>query len=420
MNVLNTTKKGDEFELQVFAIIKDLLDKDDFFVPGKRSKIFWQKTYKSNITNDEIIIDVSIETYLPNAEKYSQLTIFECKNYKPSIPVSVDKIRVLRSVMQEIGAHKGVIISKTRFQKGVIDTAKATNVGLCIINTKNQLDWINYRVDRIHNQYSIDKIDSILTENSDKSFFAYSNSGCFENLPDLLINLGVIDKFQNKQEFVNIPYKSEELIKKEVYELPRNVYIENKLDTDELAKFLAEKYNVEFIFDNNLDMYNHNKILGKISFNPLKIYVTNELIEDYYRWRFTFAHEVGHLILHSDILRNFISDNFDNEQTIFQSDISERINKRMEIQANIFATKLLLPEEPFIKLVQQYFIKERIHKKYLYLDNQPCNRNLVNNLLGEIKYKFGVSLEVGKIKLKNLNLLVDKTENSIGAILRNY
>ena len=419
MNKINTTEKGDLFEKKVFEIIKKLLDNEDFFVSGKRSKIYWKKSYVSKETNSNVIVDISIETFLPNADKYSQLTIIECKNYESAVPIN--DIREFGSILNEIGTHKtnGIMISKSRFQEGAYNFAVSTGIGLAILKDKSELDWINYRIDRKYNQYNIDDINSFLSNNSETDFFAYINKYCFENLPDLLLNIGIIDKFNNKQEFINIPYKTEEQIVAEISKLPSNIYIDNKLDTDILINFLAEKYNADFILDSSLNIYNHNKILGKIAFNPLKIYLTKELKEECFRWRFTLAHEIGHLILHSEVLKNYINNNIDNETTIFHNETSDRINNRMEIQANIFATRLLLPDIPFKILVQQYFIKERILKGHLYLDNQSCNRILVNNLLLEIKYSFGVSLEVGKIRLKNLNLLIDKTENSIESILRN-
>lgn len=119
--------------------------------------------------------------------------------------------------------------------------------------------------------------------------------------------------------------------------------------------------------------------------------------------------------------KEYINDNFDVENTIFLNHVeSKKINKRMEIQANIFATNLLLPKFAFLKIVSEYFIKERIHRNYLFLDNQPCNRYLVYNLLGELKCKFGVSHEVAKNRLVSMKLLKDETDTSISNVMRNY
>ena len=239
MNKINTVKKGDKLEIQIFNILKRLLDNEEFYLSGKRSKIYLKKDYYSALTKNKIIVDVAIETYLPNMDTYSILTVFECKNYETKIPV--EKIRVFQTVLNEIGAHKGIIVSKLGFQKGVKDTAKVTNIGLCVLNKNEELNWINTR-----------------------------------------------------------------------------------------------------------------------------------------------------------LLKKFIDDNIENEQTIIHYNTSDKVNKRMEIQANIFASLLLLPEIPLKRLVKQYFKKERIHKNHLYLDHQLCNRQLVYSLLSEIKNKFEVSHEAGK------------------------
>ena len=52
--MINTTKKGDLFEKQIFEIIKNLLDNEEFFVSGKRSKIYWKKSYISKETNSNV------------------------------------------------------------------------------------------------------------------------------------------------------------------------------------------------------------------------------------------------------------------------------------------------------------------------------------------------------------------------------
>jgi len=91
----------------------------------------------------------------------------------------------------------------------------------------------------------------------------------------------------------------------------------------------------------------------------------------------------------------------------------------MEIQANMFASLLLLPEKLLRKIVKDYFIEIRNCKGRLCLDNQPIIGWLTCGLLGKMKEKFGVSHEVGKYRLISLNLLEDKTDNSITQIIRN-
>ena len=64
------------------------------------------------------------------------------------------------------------------------------------------------------------------------------------------------------------------------------------------------------------------------------------------RARFSFGHELGHLILHKNIYANT---NFDdiNSYIAFRNKFSPKDYKSLEIQANIFSGHLLLPETPF-------------------------------------------------------------------------
>lgn len=43
MKALDTILKGNTFEEKIYELLKELLDNEEFFVSGKRSKIFWKK-----------------------------------------------------------------------------------------------------------------------------------------------------------------------------------------------------------------------------------------------------------------------------------------------------------------------------------------------------------------------------------------
>jgi Zn-dependent peptidase ImmA (M78 family) len=415
MKQLSTIAKGDFFEEQVFNLVKHLLDTDDFFVNGKKSKIFWKKSYYGRNRENEIVCDVSIETYLNDSEKYSLLTIIECKNYKGTIPVGV--VHNLESKLREFGEHntKGIIFSKTGFEQGVITSARNLGIGLAKVNSKDKIEWVNYRKDRDNNRYSVTQADHALSSNNYGGvFFSYFNNKSFESLPDLLINLGVIDKYIPNQSDIFIPWKTSNELERIVGQLKtENLYESSRLNHENLCKFLSEAYNVKFVFDKSLDIKDKNKILGKITFEPLVIYITEELLSDINRWRFTLAHEVGHLILHAHILKEYFDDNIDVEKSMsLDGGVLDGINNRMEVQANMFASRLLIPIEPLTKDVQRFFIKENIRSGYLFLDSQSDNIARVNNFLSELKHKYQVSNEAAKYRLKELDFLRDENSYS--------
>ncbi len=84
-----------------------------------------------------------------------------------------------------------------------------------------------------------------------------------------------------------------------------------------------------------------------------KIYIENNkfsiMVNDYHsnnRKRFTIAHELGHYLLHYDeILKAAIVDN-----SLYRSD---RLSTRIDVEANRFAAKLLMPMDLIEKIKQE-------------------------------------------------------------------
>tara|TARA_B100000780_G_C21062283_1_gene427045 strand:- start:44 stop:1267 length:1224 start_codon:yes stop_codon:yes gene_type:complete len=404
---MNTTLKGDIFEKRVFDLLNELLENDEFYLSRKHSEIFSKKGYLSERRKSNIIFDITIESYIPNAEHYSHLTVFECKDLNKN--VSVDDIEEFESKLRQVGEHdtKGIMVSTKGFAKRTINIAKSLKIGLLKIHSNNQLDWINFRKDKFKQKIEFENNDS-------ESFLASVNNKVLTNLADLLLELKIIDTYTHKEKYINIPYLTEKRIEEIVERLYTYDIHENYcLNTQKLCQFIESKYPAKFEFENLND-----DILGKIEFNPLKISVDKDLEEN--RLRFTLCHEIGHLILHGKLLENSIDKKEDNDYSLsLKYYVSDMSNRRLEIQANIFASHLLIPLNPLLKEVSKYFITERIHKNYLYLDNQPVNRLLVFNLLNKLSTKFKASNESIKIRLIALNLLKDKTNFSFKQLLKN-
>lgn len=68
------------------------------------------------------------------------------------------------------------------------------------------------------------------------------------------------------------------------------------------------------------------------------------------RQRFSVAHALGHLFLHSE----------DNNSNIYFSDASFNSNSIMEMQANRFAANILIPENELIELIENKTPKNQI------------------------------------------------------------
>jgi hypothetical protein len=70
----------------------------------------------------------------------------ECKHYKKKVPV--DDVEEFHSKIDDIGAHKGIVITTVGFQVGAIKTAKARGIALALLTTEAQPGEIPYIVAR--------------------------------------------------------------------------------------------------------------------------------------------------------------------------------------------------------------------------------------------------------------------------------
>lgn len=82
--------------------------------------------------------------------------------------------------------------------------------------------------------------------------------------------------------------------------------------------------------------------------------------------------------------------------------------RRMEWQANYFASCLLLPKEQFEReFFRQAQLNELLDRGFglLYLDGQKCNVDTFYKVTGSLMQKFQVSRSVIKLRLSKLGFL---------------
>lgn len=409
---MNTVEKGDLLELKAYELLKELLENDDFYLPSKKSKIFWKKSYFSKESKGKIIFDITIETYMDGAEDYSLLTVIECKNLKRNVEIS--DVRDFSSKITEVGEHntKGIIISGSLFQEGAYNYAVSKKISLVRIIGNDKLQWINYRKEKKDKIANHKELQSLFTnENSDSDkLIASINNKRINNFADVLIENKIIDFYTHSEKFINVPYISVDKITEYIRRLTKyGIHEGEMLDTSKLCNVLSKFYPISFDFETILP----NDILGKIDFDPLKITVPMKSGGDLNRWRFTFAHEIGHLVLHYNLLKDKLTEKIETEDSIIsQQHLSNENSKRLELQANIFASNLLLPSDALTRTVKVFLMEENIQKNYLYLDNQECNQQLVFKLQKKVSLDYKVSLKVAKLRLINLNFVKDTTRPS--------
>ena len=385
----NTTEKGDKFEKKVYELLKKYINDDKYYINPKKSIVIHKYVCKKEDNNyRDINFDIVIKVYNTEEEKiraekgedvkhYLMIAV-ECKSHNRKL--SVQNIEYFHTQIENSRAKSGIIISESDFTEDAISIAKKLKIDLIVINNQN---------------------DIILKRNED-NYIYYS-------IFEILFKFGILDR--NIQYFskIKIPFISEKEIiniitKKFDY---FSIYKNDRLDTDKVIYFFSNKYNITFEFNINLG----DTILGLISFKKNTIFISNRLKYDSPRWRFTLAHEIGHLILHKQYLEKYMDIFEDNITDVFSENeiIPKNLNRRMEMQANIFASNFLV-NNIFMEIHWYYFRKKYcITKNFLFYDNQYINKNMAIMLIEYVKYIFGISEEFATIKLVDLGILkIDK------------
>ena len=203
-------------------------------------------------------------------------------------------------------------------------------------------------------------------------------------------------------------------------------YIIKYLSDDQILNIIYDKYNLTpdshftiqnrellgFVSAQGYQIQSstlHNKVLGEINFETKQIFISDSLSVGSPRWRFTVAHELGHIILHSDSIIQSkiqsIEENIDNELSDTLN-ISDKTIARMEIQANSFASQLLIPANAFLAEYYRVFQDLGIRNfPYLMFDGMPWNDDLYDKVVGYLALHFKVSKVAIDKKLQSLQFI---------------
>lgn len=391
---MNTTTIGTEFEKKVYQYLEVLLKTEKLpNASSKYSKIFYHKKYICGRSSRAIETDISIETYNPyaeNQEQWSTLIIIECKCYNSKVNISdYDEFRRKLTDISEYGV-KGIIVTTKGFSQTNIELAGKEKIALVVFSDQN----FNWLVGRCLNKYPEQLMPILKGEQSVGLNPISYYEGHYFSTPNLLNVLDVALKTRYKY---YIPFLSSEELKKKAKE----IYQLRPLQTNDVAgEVLAKNFPMIEVRYDNLSQ----GLLGTIDLRNNIITLSEDIISDTNRVHFTLAHEIGHLVLHRKFLRKEFSSVDD---YIDISILSDKNIKRMEYQANVFASYLLLPERKFYYEVALLFKEYSITKGCLYLDHQLCNRRNVSLILQRLSRKFQVSQQTIAIRLKNEKRLIE-------------
>jgi len=167
-----------------------------------------------------------------------------------------------------------------------------------------------------------------------------------------------------------------------------------KIIEKKLNLHVEPTWNLSNSFDT--DAYLRNDLSGIIV--DYERYMNDKYIN---RLRFSFAHEIGHLVLHKEIYQNF-QINSPQELIIFMREIPDKEYSLFEYQANEFAGRLLVPVESLIIELKKCLKLLPLYDMQDLLDKDP---DMVLVALSPALCKsFGVSEQVIGIRVEREGL----------------
>lgn len=248
-------------------------------------------------------------------------------------------------------------------------------------------------------------------------FSAYHDGKFFGSLDEFLGNFDP-SLLTNSKTVKAVPFLSIEEIQQSAQKLLEKVgYESGSVDLARICSMLS----IDLIFSNQEVQDEDGKIiLGSANFDNKSIQINSNGNE--HRERFTIGHEIGHICLHHD--RYLRSETIAESDLFIDRDSNNSFNyERLEIQANAFASELLLPRGIFELKTAEY--REYLGYKdrtfgYIFVDNQGQNLNDYHRLLSLLSVEFEVSKKAIEIKFKKLDMLSDYRKSNNCTLSMNF
>jgi hypothetical protein len=125
------SKQSDDYERFTQDVIKELVG----------VTVHRQKVYRGRRSQRNIRVDLSFNYSVGGA---GLLFVVECKCYNRRVPA--DDVEEFHSKIDDIGAHKGIMVTTVGFQDGTIKTAKGRGIALALLTKEPQKGELVYVV----------------------------------------------------------------------------------------------------------------------------------------------------------------------------------------------------------------------------------------------------------------------------------
>lgn len=418
---MNTTQVGQAFEKDVLAFFEQLIRDGQFGMIPSGCKVYHQKGYYSRERESNIVFDIAIEVFLPGAAQYIFRFLIECKKYKHAVPVN-DIEEFMGKVRQVNGANtKAIMVASSGFQEGVIKYARNNGIGLMRYFSPADFKWVLTRSPStlpLRGAASRVVVSEALLNESYRSnsidMFACVGDTYTHSIAEFLAALvgrtlaskvGVRGVRKHLVKYLS-PVEIEERAERILASVG---YTGGRVPLKKIVEVEREKSGLEF----SVERYSGdsaNPTLGEISFSPLKITLYGEGEDESMRQRFTLAHELGHYFLDHGkyLVREFR--NADDDLDVQVSVPPLREVQRLEWQANYFAACLLLPRSIFASSFRNAASCIDLRNRgfgELYVDQQQCNQQHYFKISSALRYDYGTSRSVVRLRLLGMGLMVE-------------
>ncbi len=391
---MNTVKKGDLFEAKALTLIKKAIEDDKFAFPLRFAKLISKAKYYSNKRNKDITFDIAIEIWPPDANRFQNLFIIECKSYSTK-KVPIGDLIKLSSDVEDVASLNGkaVFITDSEYTETEIQYAENTGMMLIKVSQNDKIDILLYKSKSIKLGMILSPLE-IEFENFIKNAF---NPIKITGLKQLSAK-----QIENEANLLLNEFSFEVLNSCKRYEI------------NDIIKFIEEKYLIKTIFKELDKSYPGKEIIGHFDNSKNVITIDKNLVGTD-RIGFVLAHELGHAILHREIkINNEVYNEFKDSEYDFISDrhILSNYKNWIEWQANRFASYILIPE----KNLKVHLITKQMHlgiSKYghIYLDNQSINLQDYHMIMEYLKFQFNTTKTTILYRMQELGLLTVAFEN---------
>ncbi len=416
----SSVSKGDDLEQKVYEYLRRELEEDRFLVRADRCRIYQKKGYYSRDRERDIIFDVSIEVFYPDQQDYSFVFLIECKNYQNT--VKVDDLEEFHAKKEQVASanSKAILITTNSFQGSARKYARSKGIGLARFTDPSKLKWELMRSPSATatsaNKVIWSEIETALAvEGHEGRLFDFA----FES-PDRATN-SLWDFFEDLlRELDSEDHPIEELLNARSKLDPLVPYITLEQMEDRAARiFAALGYGGGAIdLDAVAALISGLKVtrsdvraqamLGVASFDSGEIILFAD--EEPNRKRFTLAHELSHFLLgHGNYMRRDTCDESDLVGLKGGSNLPREV-RRMEYQANLLASCLLMPRQNFIRSFVKVAKDLDLHDRgfgYIYYDDQICNTQGFMMATSSLMQTYSVSRTAARIRLETLGFLTN-------------